>query len=76
MTTITATSSRYFTKPQTTRRTVYKPSSLRRLRYLIEHAAWEEKALLYAARADGICLGVVIAAALCLAPIMIKIFFR
>jgi len=76
MTTITAVSHKYFTKPQTTRRTVYKPSFLRRLRYLVEHTAWEEKALLYAARADGICLGVVIAAALYLAPILIKIFFR
>ncbi len=76
MTTITVASSRYFTKLQTTRRTVYKPSFLRRLRYLVEHTAWEEKALLYATRAEGICLGVVIAAALYLVPIVIKIFFR
>lgn len=76
MTTITATSSRYFTSPKAAHRTVLRPSCLKRLRYFIEHAPWEERVLAYEAKADRLCLGILIASAFCLAPILIKIFVR
>lgn len=78
MSTITATaiSSRYFTKPKVTHRTVSRPSCLKRLRHFIEHAAWDERALAYEAKADSLCRGVLIASAFCLAPLLIKIFLR
>ncbi len=77
MTTIAATTySRQFSKPRATHRTVLRPGYLKRLRFFIEHSAWEERILAQEARVDKFCIGVIIAAVLCLAPIVIKIFLR
>ena len=76
MTTTTATSFRYFTRPKATPRTVSRPGYLKRFRTYIEYSPWEERLLSHEAKADRLCLGVLIAAGFCLAPVLIRIFLR
>ena len=76
MTTIAATFSRNIGRSRAAYRTASRPAYLKRFRCFIEHSHWDEKLLTHEEQANQICRGIIIAAVLYLAPVLVKAFLR
>ena len=76
MTSRTVQFSRYIKRPRLAQRTRSNRGILRSFRYYIETSAWDEKVLIHEKWGNRICIGIIIAAALYLLPLSIRVFLR
>ena len=76
MTTEAMTFSRRIRKQDARYKTFTKLNSLRRLRYFIEHSDWDEEILVQEEWIDKMCIGVIIAASLFIALVLVMLFLR